>query len=542
MKVYFGKDWGAFCKNKSAPWETIPGVVWNSDKIQNGHTLVIGRPGAGKTTLLKRMIAQMQDTSTGVRFHVFDVHGDIEIPGASEVMFSEFTPYGLNPLKVGEDKHFGGVRKCIQTFIRTVSRATGNLGARQEAVLRKLLEDVYRRNGFDAEKPDTWRVDPHASHLVSDGSDNRIYLDVPYTDKDDAKALGAFYNRDNRLWWVHTEAYTGGITRWKPKTGGRMHPSLNDVLVYAQRLLTISFMGSDQEAITKLEIFQKAAATHQRKELEMVRAGGVNRPSGDDDSESPLGKAKAKAIESYSRFIESVRTGRELEERIKYDDVSQLKSVVDRLETLRATGLFKPEQPPFDVNVPIWRYKLNALSREEKKMFVMFRLQELFYAAIERGHQDKICDVLVLDEVALYVDDGGDDILTIIAREARKFGLSVLAAAQDSLLPQGFIASLATKIVLGIDRSFWPAAATKMGLAADTLKWIQPKETFVVQMQDSSPMSGEWQGVMLRPRQVAGPTAPGVTAPKPLAPMATGPVAQPPRQPASVSTMAGLVI
>lgn len=535
MKVYFGKSWSEFAKNRAAPWETIPGVVWNSDKLQNGHTLVIGRPGAGKTTLLKRMIAQMQDTSTGVRFHVFDVHGDIEIPGASEVMFSEFTPYGLNPLKVGEDKHFGGVRKCIQTFIRTVSRATGNLGARQEAVLRKLLEDVYRRNGFDAEKPETWHVDPHASHLVSDGSDNRLYLDVPFPDKDDAKALGAFYNRDNRLWWVHTEAYTGAITRWKPKTAGRMHPSLKDVLVYAQRLLTISFMGSDQEAITKLDIFQKAAASHQRKELEMVRAGGVNRPSGDDDSESPLGKAKGKAIESYIRFIESVRTGRELEERIKYDDVGQLKSVVDRLETLRATGLFKPEQPPFDENAPIWRYKLNALSREEKKMFVMFRLQELFYAAIERGHQDKICDVLVLDEVALYVDEGGDDILTIIAREARKFGISVLAAAQDSLLPQGFIASLATKIVLGIDRSFWAAAATKMGLAADTLKWIQPKETFVVQMQDSSPMSGEWQGVMLRSRPVAGPMAPGVTAPKSIAPMATGSAVQPPRQPTTAA-------
>lgn len=248
-------------------------VVWDSDRLVNGHTLIVGMSGSGKTHTLKRMIRELQGQSRRARFHVFDVHGDINIEGASEVMFSEQTPYGLNPLRVNPDPHFGGVRKCIQNFLRTVSKATAPLGVKQEAVIRNILTDVYRMRGFHPDRPDTWIIDESQAQLVSDGSDNRLYIDVPFADRDQAKGLGAVWDQEKRLWWVFTESYKGAVTRWPPKTVGRAHPTLDDVISYANRLLKLSFMGSDQEAVTNLEIFNKRAATLHRKELEAHKAG-----------------------------------------------------------------------------------------------------------------------------------------------------------------------------------------------------------------------------------------------------------------------------
>src|SRR3546814_9934988 len=91
------------------------------------------------------MISEMRQTNEGrpLRFHVFDVHGDIEIEDASSVMFSEQTQYGMNPLRVNPDPHFGGVRKKVQGFISTMNRVSGALGTKQEACLRNILYDSY---------------------------------------------------------------------------------------------------------------------------------------------------------------------------------------------------------------------------------------------------------------------------------------------------------------------------------------------------------------------------------------------------------------
>lgn len=142
MKVPFG-----YCavsvKHKRPP----EAIYWDSTRLINGHTLLLGMSGSGKTFTLKRMISGMQRQGGGkTRFHVFDVHGDIRIEGASEVMFAELTPYGLNPLRVNPNPHFGGVRKSIQNFLKTVAKASSTpLGVKQEAVLRNVLEG---RQGF----------------------------------------------------------------------------------------------------------------------------------------------------------------------------------------------------------------------------------------------------------------------------------------------------------------------------------------------------------------------------------------------------------
>jgi len=473
-------------------------VVWDSTRLVNGHTLLIGMSGAGKTHTLRRMIAAMQNQSAGqTRFHIFDVHGDIRISGASEMMYAELTPYGLNPLRVNPDPHFGGVRKCIQNFIKTVNKASPTpLGVKQEAVIRNILLDVYRTHGFNADDPGTWEVNEAEAQLVSDGSDNRLYLDVPFAEKDAARSLGARWDPAKTLWWIPADQYREGITRWLPKTVGRTNPNLGDVIGYANRLLRLSFMGADQEAVTRLETFSRHAAALTKRQIEAARAG---RDSPDPIAQEAMDKARDKAIESYTRYVNAIRTGHEFDSLIKYDSTEVLKSVVDRLESLRATGIFKGASAPFDPDAPVWTYRLNALRPEEKKMFVLFRLQEIFLNAIQRGEQQTLRDVVVLDEAHLYVDSDEANILNTLAREARKFGVAIIAANQNADLPDGFLSSLATKIVLGIDEMYWSKAESKMRIDQRLLAWVKPREFMAVQLKEIGSTRSDWRWVILPP-------------------------------------------
>lgn len=112
MRVLLGSN--AYLKrteNRDVP------VVWDSRTAINPHMLVMGASGAGKTWNLRRIIQAMAKTADGpVRIHVLDVHGDIDLAGASTVKFSEATAYGHNPLAVSPDRDGGGVRRQIQFF------------------------------------------------------------------------------------------------------------------------------------------------------------------------------------------------------------------------------------------------------------------------------------------------------------------------------------------------------------------------------------------------------------------------------------------
>ena len=190
MKIQYG-----YCAAARKRGETLP-VVWDSARAVNGHCLLAGMSGAGKTHTLRGIVRQMRASGPpDLRVHVFDVHGDLEIEGASAVRFSEQTPHGLNPLRVNPDPHFGGVRKQAQRFIDTIERANRTLGPRQEAALRHILQELYAAHGFHADRPETWTLDEGEAHWLSDGSDGRLYLDVPLGEKDEAKALGARWDR-----------------------------------------------------------------------------------------------------------------------------------------------------------------------------------------------------------------------------------------------------------------------------------------------------------------------------------------------------------
>lgn len=489
MHIDFGFDSGAMKRNEKLP------VTWNSQSAVNGHMLIVGMSGSGKTFTLRRLINQMIATSNGrpPRFHVFDVHGDIEIDGASSVQFSEQTTYGMNPLRINPDPHHGGVRKAVQGFMATINKVMRSLGPKQEAALRNILYDIYELNGFKADNPRTWEVDESQQH---EGMQGRLYLDVPIAEKDDAKVFGARWDGVLKSWWVAPESYVGGITKWPPKMPVRAHPSIRDALVMAKHILLQRFLGTNQPGVIALEAVNRQASNYQRKLIAALRKG--DNAFKDDELLADLEKAKERATTAYSAYAEAIMTGCELDDVMRYDSTDVLKSVVDRLENLDAIGIFKATPPPFDPANPIWRYNIKALSVEERKLFVLFRLKELFEQGVQRGEQDAIRDVFILDEAHIYADDDPENVINSIAKEARKFGQALILASQSPThFTEDFIASVATKVVLGIDEMYWRGAATKMRISEEALAWIRLKKNLLIQIKASGSTKNEWKWTII---------------------------------------------
>ncbi len=425
MKYHFGYDDFAFRQKH----EKIP-VIWDSHDVVNGHVLITGKSGTGKTHMIRSMISHGVKTATSpVTFHVMDVHGDIDIPGCSSVQFSEATTYGLNPLKINADVNFGGVRKRIQSFLSTLDRTQSRaLGPKQEAVLRNIVLDLYAANGFYIDKPESWRL--------NDGVQRRF---------------------------------------------AKKYPNIDDAHRFAYSKLTQMFLGTGTDAIKNLEdVNRKTTVLASRlKRLNGAKTTEI------EDIEKDIEKAIDLANNSYSQYLNNIKTGRELDGLLKYDSKDVLKSVVDRLENMKATGLFKNQPPPFDTQNPVWRYNICALSEEEKRMFVEFCLQDLFAQAVQRGPVDDIRDVIVIDEAHLFFRDDEDNILNTLAKEARKFGVSLVCASQSPThFSDDFISNVATKIILGIDQMYWDGTIRKMRIDPKILGYLVPQRTIAAQINN----------------------------------------------------------
>lgn len=441
IDVDFGIDHRVFTQEKRNQR-----VLWESGKVINPHMLIMGKSGTGKTYTLRKLLRQILPQAEGpVRVHIFDVHGDIDIQGASSVKFSESTPYGFNPLWINPDPDFGGVRKRIQSVLSTLNRTSRQLGNKQESCLRNILMDLYSANGFIDGQPQTW--------VLNDG-----------------------------------------IQRRYPKK----NPTMEDAYRFASFKLKAMYIGANTAAVSKLEEVNKKSAAFYSKQRQALRAGGADKV--DDSLKRDIEKLKNECIERYSEYLNAVSTGMEFDDLLKYDSRDVLKSVVERLENLNAIGIFKSLKPPFDEDASIWRYDIKALSIDEKKLFVAFRLEELFYQAIERGVQTGIREIIVLDEAHNFFSDDESNIINTIAKEARKFGMSMICASQSPRhFSDDFLSNVATKIILGLDQTFWDESARKLKIDMNLLESIVPHKTLALQLNNKGETRTEFKSILLTP-------------------------------------------
>lgn len=472
-------------------------VEWREEFATNAHMLVAGKSGTGKTFTLRRIISQLIAPKPGrdpVRVHVFDVHGDIKFANESRVLFSESTFYGINPLKLSADPHFGGVRKCVQGFIEMMSDSSprAQLGARQVTALRNILYELFEMKGFKLNDPSTWRV-PN-DDLQSTARDGRIYLDVPYDERDMAKAAakleGAVLQFDpvEKFWWC--SQYAGGLERWPLRSQGRKAPTVPDLARFISHRLKIMLTGGGMKTIKLLEEHNKKVVAWQVK-LRKLHAGGDSAEV--EELQAEVQNGAAVLIDTFTDYVVNIESGRELETLARYESSETLKSLCDRLDTLVSTGIFKPCPPPFDEDAAIWAYDIAPLRDSEQRFFVWTRLQQIFDEAVELGPvagASEVRTVIMLDEAHKFFSEKESNILDKISKEARKFGIALVCASQaPSHFSEDFLGNVGTKILLGLDAMYRDQTVRKMRIDPKILDYVVACKIAAIQVSDKRDMS-----------------------------------------------------
>ncbi|NWC90010.1 hypothetical protein [Pseudomonas reactans] len=439
-KILIGNDFWEERKGKTLP------VYWQESQVSNHHVGVAGTSGSGKTHWIREFVTGMPDD---VEIDIFDYHGDIEIPGASTVMFSEATRYGFNPLVLNTDQHYGGVRRSVNDVIEAINSTSRQLGGNQEGVLRHLLTDTYMLKGIFANNPRSW--------VKREASEAEIRDMI-----------------ERKNWSALRDVY----------------PSLDDVIQFARRKLKALWMGvedkeSGRNALGAFDDYCKAQSSLNLLRTKMNRSGGSGNDEELEKMEKRMETSKAKSIESFTTFVNSMDTGREFEEAIKYNSKDVLLSVITRLENLSSTGIFNPNPPPFG-NARIRRYILKPLaqSEDELKMFVRFRMRAIIREMMQRGESGgRLRRMIVLDESKKFNSEDGSNPINVIVNEMRKFGLAILLAGQSPAhFSQDFIKNAGTLLLLNLATSDWREAASKLRIEEKDLKYFKPQQTGAVRM------------------------------------------------------------
>lgn len=414
-------------------------VAWDANEVINPHIIIVGSSGAGKTHTLNKCIREILQTSaTPPRIHIFDVHGDITPAGASSVLFGESADYGINPLSINADPIYGGVRRCIQEVISIINKTSRCLGERQEAVFRAVLIDLFASNGYYIDKPESW-VNVHLNGNV------------------------------------------------------KHIPTLKDAHRFAHHRLKSIYTGTDSATMTALDKLARAA-----QKLARARAKNVAISQSEQTEVEKMALDLSERFSEYVKSLPSSKSGRELDDYIRYDAKDTLKSVCDRIENLVGTGIFKESIPPFDPRNPIWHADIKPLGKDEKKLFTLFRAKEIFRQAVQRGLTDRIRHVLVIDEAHMFMDDDPDNPLNIIAKEGRKFGVQLLLASQaPTHFSEDILSSVGCKIILGVDQTFWPTMQRTYSVDVKALRAIRMQETLLFQAKKRRTSTSSWVWVRI---------------------------------------------
>lgn len=414
--------------------------IWDLGQLANGHVGITGTSGSGKTYQIRRF-AEAFASDPQTRISIFDYHGDIDISGASEVLFSESTRYGYNPFVVNPDPHYGGLRKSANHIIDIMS-TNRKLGEQQAAVLRQLVMDCYGLKRMYQDKPASW-----------------IKRNAPEVECQE------LYNK--REWSTLAQCY----------------PTLTDLERLIAKKLKSGLFGLDEnnqanQALRAFEGFMRAARA-------LDKAKERNTREDTEKTQQALEKARDNALKEYENALNQTRTGSEFDEILKYDSVDTLRSLSTRLENVKALGLFNANEPPFRGRIHRYNIKPLASSEDELKMFVYSRMMAIFHEEMQRGESHgKIRHVIILDEAKKFCDEESSNPINIIANEARKFGISLVLASQSpSHFSEDFINSAGTLLVQNMAPGDWQRAANKLQIEKSKLEYLKPRETALLKLQ-----------------------------------------------------------
>lgn len=429
-------------------------IIYEPEKLLTPHAVICGISGTGKTYQIKRMLTSA--ANAGIELEIFDVHEELDdIPGAVAVKYSQATRYGYNPLALELDIHTGGPARQTETLIRLIND-NSPLGIHQETALRNLCLDIYQTYGIQPLNPATWR-------------------------------------KKN----ITEQERTSILSR---KTFSELHnyyPTIMDLRAYLMRKIKALTIGGDNKSLNLYEDLRKTL-----KSLERLQKKSAQTPD-DVDIEAITAKintTKDKAYDAYREFIDSMENGRELDDILKYRSADTLISLLARLDSLNANGIFAPNTPPFG-NAKVRVHQIKDLTTEEQVMFIKLRLTHIFekmksLGPIRENSQPRV--IAFIDEARKCFTKNPDDIINIIAREARKFGLANWCASQQPTdFPKDFITNVGMTLFTGIHSTYWKPSIQHLGVTQEILESITPRDTIAIKMQYSRETNPQFTPVAL---------------------------------------------
>ncbi|MGX9960659.1 helicase HerA domain-containing protein [Xanthomonas euvesicatoria] len=435
MRHYFGlSEYHHRQQGKQVP------VFYDPSTCLTGHLVLMGMSGSGKSFQSVRLMNSA--AADGIALDVFDVHDELgSIQGAVSAKYSQATQYGTNPLVLDTDPHTGGVNRQADFFVGLIRQVTTQFGSKQEAALRNLILDCYAQRWIFPDNPRSWFkeeiTEAHRRQLIAD-------------------------------------------RRWQDLRN--YYPTLSDLQDFAQKKVLAMLFGGDNKAMNALEVVCK-----QNKQLQGIAYKLAKAPALAEEKaklEARLEESQKRLIDAFTEAVNAKPT-REVRDLVAYDSKEVLISVVQRLEILAASGIFNANAAPFDgANVRV--HEIKSLSDEQQVLFVKLKLRKIFEDVKKLGPTasgTELRHVVFLDEGSRFFSDEPDDIINVISREARKFGLGLWCAAQEpTSFPQSFITNTGAKIVLGIDASFWKGAQQKLRITPEGLRFIKAKEVMAVKL------------------------------------------------------------
>lgn len=435
-EILLGIDDWKFTKERTR----VP-IYWREDRVINHHVGVAGTTGAGKTHWIREFI---QGMPAHVEIDLFDYHGDIEIPGAQSVIFSEATRYGYNPLVLNPDPHYGGVRRGVSDVLHAMTQTGRVLGVNQEGVLRNLLTDTFAARGILQDEPRSWRRREAT--------------------QDEIRALQLSQD------WNTLRA---------------TYPTLDDVIRMAKRKLRALYMVVEDSGKGAAVLSAFDAYCRTMRSFKSSAASVRNKAEPTDEDHKRLAAAKDKARQAHIEYLDALESGRELEETIKYGNKDVLQSTITRLENLVALGLFNANPPPFGT-ARVRRYVLKPLasSTAELVMFVHLRLQAIIREMMQQGQSGgQLRRLVVLDESKIFNSEDPHNPINKIVNEMRKFGLAILLAGQSPAhFSEDFIKGAGTLLLLNLATADWDDAARKLKIEKEKLRFLRPQQSGAIRM------------------------------------------------------------
>jgi DNA helicase HerA-like ATPase len=429
-------------------------IVINTQELINGHLLLAGMSGTGKSYQAQRLLTNA--IKQNLEVDIFDVHNELDQSETDSALYSESTQLGFNLLSVSPDPHSGGVRRRITEIINMVNATSRKLGFKQETALRNLLNDVYRINGCNAYEANTWRKKEITGAIRNNLIEQRDY-----------QGLRQYY------------------------------PVMDDLLSFAERKLTSLYLGTNIKAVLALE-----EVNHLAKQLNRARQKH-DKSTQDAQTEKVLDIAKSKVKAAFEAYVDHIESGNEISDVMKYNSKEVLQSVLERLNILNAAGIFHPNPPAFgDANGRC--HQIKHLSDDEQSMFVSMRLESIFRQCRDSGVKSDIQHIVFVDEAHKFISEDSDNIINIIAKEGRKFGLGLWCASQSPThFSEDFLTNCGTTILLGLHSSYWDMACRKLRIEPSVLKFIRPQQVAAIKLQLKGSMDSKFQNVIINETTLA---------------------------------------